>query len=326
MHQNTIKTCYNIQGGGLIFMKVHFLGTGAGLPSKFRHTQATILELNPIKQEYWLFDACEAVQHQILHTNIKLSKLTRIFITHLHGDHIFGLPGLLTSRSFQGGEGKLLTIYGPEGIKAFIELSLNVSGSHLNYPIEVIELSENEFNTTIDGIQIKALLLDHGIDSYGYRIEFPETIGNIIQEKLENKQIYPGPIYQLFKSKEYVEFNGELLRTKDFRTDNIPGKIIVFFGDTKPCNNELTLVSNADIVIHECTYLEGPLDLSHKYYHTHIQDIIALNSQSNVKQFLLNHISNRYLEEEIEVLKNKIQVENPELNFQLVKDFDIFEI
>ena len=81
----------------------------------------------------WLFDCGEATQHQILHTSIKPSKIENIFITHLHGDHLYGLPGLLASRSFQGGESKL-TIYGPKGVKDYVETSLQVSGTYLKYP------------------------------------------------------------------------------------------------------------------------------------------------------------------------------------------------
>src|SRR5690625_4562521 len=116
-------------------MDIQFLGTGAGLPSKERNVSSIALSLLQEINHIWLFDCGEATQHQILHTSIKPRKINKIFITHLHGDHIFGLPGLLSSRSFQSGEE--LTIYGPAGINEFIQTSLEVSGSHVTYPLQI---------------------------------------------------------------------------------------------------------------------------------------------------------------------------------------------
>ena len=95
-------------------MELLFLGTGAGIPAKTRNVTCTALKLLEERNAVWLFDCGEATQHQILHTTIKPRKIEKIFITHMHGDHVYGLPGLLGSRSFQGGEDEL-TIYGPKG-------------------------------------------------------------------------------------------------------------------------------------------------------------------------------------------------------------------
>ena len=94
-------------------MELQFLGTGAGSPSKARNVTCTALKTGGKNNEVWLFDCGEATQHQILRTNIRPGKIRRIFITHLHGDHIFGLPGLLGSRSFLGGADEPLSLYGP---------------------------------------------------------------------------------------------------------------------------------------------------------------------------------------------------------------------
>src|SRR5690625_2734021 len=99
-------------------MKLTFLGTGAGIPSKVRNVSAIALDLLQQANCMWLFDCGEGTQHQILHTSIKPRKINKIFITHLHGDHIFGLPGFLSSRSFQGGN-LPLTVYGPTGTKEY---------------------------------------------------------------------------------------------------------------------------------------------------------------------------------------------------------------
>lgn len=306
-------------------MKITFLGTSAGLPTKERNTQTIILSLAPLNNTFWLFDAGEACQHQILHTNIKLGKLDHIFITHLHGDHIFGLPGLLTSRSFQGGENKPLKVFGPKGIKAYIETTLLISGSHLNYPLEIIEIADGDV-LYIDQIKVNVGMLKHGIDSFGYRIQFPDTEGNLISEKLIEAGIQPGPIYQQFKTQEFVEVDGIIYETKNYRNPNKPGKIITIFGDTMPCEAEIDLANTADVIVHESTYLDGDLDLSHKYYHSHIDDVAKLVAESHAKKVLINHVSNRYDLQDIALLKDVIQHKYPEMVFEIVKDFDNFEI
>src|SRR5690625_4881951 len=150
-------------------MKIKFLGTGAGIPSKERNVTSILLDLTQEINKLWLFDCGEATQHQILHTSIKPRKMNKIFITHLHGDHIFGLPGMLSSRSFLGGTDPL-TIFGPKGIEQFVETSLSISQTHLSYPIHYIELEESGKVFEDDSFIVDCVQLDHNIKSYGYRI------------------------------------------------------------------------------------------------------------------------------------------------------------
>ncbi len=173
-------------------MELIFLGTGAGIPSKERNVSAVALNLLQELNSIWLFDCGEATQHQILHTSIKPRKINKIFITHMHGDHIFGLPGLLSSRSFQGGK-ELLTVYGPSGIKNYIETSLQASGTHLTYPLAIKEIEEGQlFDDPLFTVYCKKL--EHGIPSYGYRIVEKEKPGELLVEKLKSTGIQPGPI------------------------------------------------------------------------------------------------------------------------------------
>lgn len=306
-------------------MRITFLGTSAGLPTKERNTQTIVLSLTPYDNSYWLFDAGEACQHQILHTNIKLGKLTHIFITHMHGDHIFGLPGLLTSRSFQGGENKPLTVYGPAGIREYIESTLSLSGAHLNYPLQIIEIEDND-EFIINKITVNVRLLNHGMPSYGYRIQFPDTEGNLLSEKLIAQGIHPGPIYQQFKTQPNVEIDGVVYETKEYRLPDKRGKVISIFGDTMPCDAEISLAQHADVIVHESTYLDGDIDLSHKYYHSHIDDVAYLMQQSGAQKIYINHVSNRYDLEAIKCLQHQIAQNYPYMNFEIVKDFDSYEI
>ncbi|RIL70994.1 ribonuclease Z [Staphylococcus devriesei] len=306
-------------------MEVTFFGTSAGLPTKERNTQAIALNLEPYSNSIWLFDVGEGTQHQILHHSIKLGKVNHIFITHMHGDHIFGLPGLLTSRSFQGGEDKPLTIIGPKGLQNFIETTLKLSESHLNYPITYIEI-DNNFTYHHDGFTVSAKLLNHGIPSYGYRIESPTTPGTIDVNALKAIGLEPGPKYQEVKVYETFEHEGQIFNSDDFKGPAKPGPIVSIFGDTKPCKNEFYIAKNADVMVHEATYIEGDKTLANNYHHSHIEDVFDLIERANVKRSLITHLSNRYNHDVIDSIKDDLQSKDQTPNFEFVKDFDTFKI
>jgi ribonuclease Z len=305
-------------------MEVTFFGTSAGLPTKDRNTQAIALNLEPYSNSIWLFDVGEGTQHQILHHSIKLGKVDHIFITHMHGDHIFGLPGLLTSRSFQGGEDKPLTLIGPTGLQQFIETALKLSESHLNYPITYIEI-DNNFTYHHNGFTVSSRLLNHGIPSYGYRIEAPTTPGTIDVTALKAIGLEPGPKYQEVKMFDTFEYNNQIYLSKDFKGPAKPGPIVTIFGDTKPCDNEYILAENADIMIHEATYIDGDKILANNYHHSHIDDVFRLIYQSNVKKSFITHLSNRYNLEDIEEINRALKEMKDTPNFEFVKDFDTFK-
>src|SRR5699024_1250858 len=125
-------------------MEIKFLGTGAGVPSKERNVSSLALNLTEEINHIWLFDCGEATQHQILRTNLKPRKINKIIITHLHGDHIYVLPGLLKSGSFSNND-DLLNIYGHQWIKEYIGKNLKINQTNLTYPLEIIEFHEGIF-------------------------------------------------------------------------------------------------------------------------------------------------------------------------------------
>ena len=302
-------------------MEITFFGTSAGLPTKERNTQAIALNLEPYSNNIWLFDVGEGTQHQILHHSIKLGKVDHIFITHMHGDHIFGLPGLLTSRSFQGGEGKPLTLIGPKGIKAFIETTLRLSESKLNYPITYIEI-ENHLSYQNNGFNVEAHMLNHGIPSFGYRIEAPYTSGKIDVSALKEIGLEPGPKYQDVKNNETFEYNGIIYNSKDFKGDAVKGPVIAIFGDTMPCQNEEIIADHANVMVHESTYIEGDKSLANNYHHSHIEDVFTLIENAHVDYSLITHMSNRYTIEEVETISKSLKSLPTTPPFKFVKDFD----
>ena len=281
-----------------------FLGTGAGVPAKARNVTAIALQLLEERGKVWLFDCGEATQHQILKTAVKPRKIEKIFITHLHGDHIFGLPGLLSSRSFQGGVEKL-TVYGPKGIDAYITTSLQVSATHLKYPLEIIEIEEGVIFED-DQFTVTALELDHGIYSVGYRIVEKDRQGSLLVDQLREQGVQPGPLYKALKNGESVCLeDGRTINGKDYLSAPQKGRIITILGDTRVCENALVLADSADYLIHEATFSAEETELAKAYFHSTTIQAAETAKKAGVKHLVLTHISSRYTLEDAERLKEE---------------------
>lgn len=274
-------------------MEICFLGTGAGLPSKGRNVSSIALNLLQEINSVWLFDCGEATQHQILHTTIKPRKINKIFITHLHGDHIFGLPGLLSSRSFLDGNDEV-TVYGPTGIKKFIKTSLSVSRTHLTYPLKIVEydvgvIFEDEHFT------VSTVKLDHGIPSYGFKIEEHDKLGELLVDKLKEAGIMPGPIYKQIKENDTTILeDGRTIKRKDFVGPRKQGRTVTIFGDTRFIQEHYQFINGSNLLIHEATFDKDSDELANKYFHSTTVEAAQLARLGNVKQLVLTHISSRY--------------------------------
>lgn len=301
-------------------MELIFLGTGSGIPSKSRNVSALALTLLQEENSIWLFDCGEATQHQILHTSIKPSKINKIFITHLHGDHIFGLPGFLSSRSFQGGN-DLLTIYGPPGIKKYVETSLKVSGTHLTYPLSIIEFTEGEIMKN-DNFTVFTKKLEHGIASYGFRIVEKDKTGHLLVDKLQAQGIEPGPIYQRIKENDVVTTNdGKTIHCEHFLGSAKKGRIITILGDTRNSEKFQQFAANSDVLVHEATFDHSKMELARQYFHSTTVQAATLARDSETKKLLLTHISSRYQKEESQTLLHEAQAifTNAELAYDLYR-------
>jgi len=304
-------------------MELIFLGTGAGVPSKERNVSAIALSILEEVNNIWLFDCGEATQHQILYTSIKPRKINKIFITHLHGDHLFGLPGLLSSRSFQGGDSPL-TIYGPKGIKRFIDVSLKASGSHLTYPLEIIELSSGILFTHSQ-FEVSCQKLEHGVSSYGFRIKEKDKIGELKVDKLKDIGITPGPIYKKIKEHETTELSdGRVIRRKEFIGPPKKGRVLSILGDTRSTSKNVSFIEDSDVLIHEATFEDEAQEQAHKYFHSTTTEAAQLAKDGHVKKLILTHISSRYQKEDLPRLLKEAQAIFP--NTTLAEDFSRFNV
>lgn len=299
-------------------MELFFLGTGAGIPAKLRNVTSIALKLLEERGSVWLFDCGEATQHQILHTNLKPRRVEKIFITHLHGDHIYGLPGFLSSRSFQGGESRV-TIYGPTGIKEYVETSLSVSQTYLKYPLNFVEVHDGIVFED-EQFTVEAKLLEHGISSYGYRIVEKDHPGILLIDKLREMGVPPGPIFKRIKNGEIVTLeNGTVIDGKQFTGPDIKGRVVTILGDTRQCEAAKKLAQDADLLVHEATFSDGEEKLAHEYNHSTTVQAASTAKAANVKKLCLTHISSRYDRDAAKILLGEAKHVFPDT--EMAEDF-----
>jgi ribonuclease Z len=241
----------------------------------------------------WMFDCGEATQHQVLHSPMRLTKLEKIFITHLHGDHIFGIPGLLASRSSQGADTPL-DIYGPPGIKIYVDTVLKISQSYLQYEIRVFEI---EVGTIFEDEQflVRADLLQHGIPSFGYRIEEKNLPGTFFPELAKQAGVPEGPLFAQLKRGEIVTLaNGSQVDGKQFVGPEQLGRSLMIAGDTRRSDVIVDLARDVDVLVHEATFIDEQAALANRYFHSTAAQAAQVALQASVGALILTHISARY--------------------------------
>lgn len=286
-------------------MELLFLGTGSGVPAKHRNVSSIALKLLEERNSVWLFDCGEATQHQILHTTLKPRKVEKIFITHMHGDHIFGLPGFLSSRAFQGGETPVC-IYGPKGIKKYVLTSLKLSGTYVKYPLKFHEFESDGIIFQDEQFTVSVKKLQHGIPSFGYRIEEADQEGMLMSDKLKELGVPFGPLFGKLKNGESVTLeDGQIIHGKDFIGPHKKGRIVTILGDTVKHDNSKELAENADVLVHESTFGHIDAKLAKEYNHSTNTDAAQIASEAGVKKLLLTHISARYLQPDIKQLEKE---------------------
>lgn len=287
-------------------MYIQFLGTGAGMPSKQRNVTSIALSLLDEIGEVWLFDCGEATQHQIMHTAIRPRRVTRIFVTHLHGDHIYGLPGFLGSRSFLGGE-EPLTVYGPSGIREFITTVLRVSKTHLNYELNIIEINEGTVLET-DAFTVHAKKLEHVIECFGFRVEQKPLPGQLHIDRARSLGVPKGPLLRDLKNGLDITLDdGTVVYSKDVVDAEKPGFTVAVLGDTRYCEASIELSRNADIVIHEATFDAANEQLARDYGHATNVEAATIAKLAGAKHVILTHISARFTDHDVVQLLNEAQ-------------------
>ncbi|HEM5570088.1 ribonuclease Z [Streptococcus suis] len=309
-------------------MQIQFLGTGAGQPSKARNVSSLALKLLDEINQVWLFDCGEGTQNQILETTIRPRKVAKIFITHLHGDHIFGLPGFLSSRSFQSSDEQTdIDIYGPVGIRYFVLASLKVSGTRLPYRIHFHEFDVDTVGQVLetDKFTVFAEKLDHTIPCVGYRVIQKDLEGTLDAEALRAAGVPFGPLFGKIKNGQNVTLeDGTEIIASDYISPPRPGKVVTILGDTRKCHASVRLAVNADVLVHEATYGKGDEKIARKHGHSTNMEAAQVAKDAGAKRLLLNHISPRFLSKDISQLRKDASTVFEKVH--IVKDLEEIEL
>ncbi len=274
-------------------MEITFLGTSSGVPTRSRNVSSVALKL-PQRAEVWLFDCGEGTQHQILRSDIRTSQLTRIFITHLHGDHIFGLMGLLASCGLAG-SGQDVDIYGPPGLADYLKACAKYSYTHLSAGVKVHTIQESGLVYEDAEFKVSCQLLKHRVPAYGYRIEEKDRAGRFNVEKAIALGIPSGPIYGQLKRGETVTLpNGKRIRGTDLCEPDEPGRKMAYCTDTVFCESAITLAQDVDVVIHEATFAHQDAQLAFDRLHSTSTMAAQVALAAQARQLIMTHFSPRY--------------------------------
>jgi len=276
-------------------LQITFLGTSAGVPTRARNVSAVALRL-PQRAEVWLFDCGEGTQHQLQHTSLKLGQITRIFITHLHGDHLFGLMGLLASCGLAGAA-QQIHLYGPAGLADYVRVCGQISHTMLSDSL-VIHTIEPGLVYRDEQFSVRCELLKHRIRAFGYRVTESDHPGKFALEKALALGLPPGPLYGRLSRGESVQLpDGRTLNGHDFNGPTEPGRSFVYCTDTIYCRNAVTLAEHADLLIHEATFAAQDAHLAEQSLHSTTTMAARVAQEAQVRQLILTHFSPRYVKD-----------------------------
>lgn len=307
-------------------MEITFLGTSSGVPTRFRNVSSIALRL-PQRAEVWLLDCGEATQHQLLRSEVKISQLTRIFITHLHGDHIFGLMGLLASCGLAG-VGQGIELYGPPGLADYLKACCKYSATHLSHRIRVNTIEGDGLLYEDDEFRVSCGLLKHRIPAYGYRIEEKDRPGRLRVEEAQALGIPSGPLYGKLKRGETVTLpDGRRIAGSRLCDPTESGRKLAYCTDTVFCDGAVQLAQGVDVLIHEATFAHQDAEMAFERLHSTSTMAAQVALLANVRELIMTHFSPRYAPGNSLQLQDLLaEAQAIFANTRLAKDFLCYEI
>ncbi len=263
-----------------------FLGTSSMVPTKQRNHSGILLSY---KTENILMDCGEGTQRQIKIAGVKPAKITRLLISHWHGDHVFGIPGLMSTMGADK-EGLLLRIYGPPGTKKYLEHLFQSFAAKDIIAHEIYEVKEGVIAETEDFILV-AHRLQHSVPCFGF--SFQEKDRRRINVAKAKKLGLNGPVLGELQQGKDVVVKGKKIKAEEV-TYVVPGKKISYIADTVPCAGANKLAENADLLISEGTHLDEIKEKTEKYMHLTVKQAALIASENNAKKLIVTHLSPRY--------------------------------
>ncbi|MES2544169.1 MAG: ribonuclease Z [Bacteroidota bacterium] len=300
-------------------MNLTILGCYAATPRTFTNPTSQVLE---IRNRLFLIDCAEGTQTQLRKNKIRFSKINHIFISHLHGDHFYGLIGLVSTFMLLN-RTQDLHIYGPKGIKEIILLQLKLSNSYTNYSLFFHELQSTESEVVFEDkkVIVKTIPLKHRVYTNGYLFQEKTGERKLNVDAVQHFEIESCYYQNIKNGKDITLDDGRVIENEKLTFDPIPPKSYAFCSDTVYNENIIDIIKNVDVLYHESTFLDSEEILAAKTMHSTAKQAAKIALKSNAKQLILGHYSTRY--DNIEFFKHEAETVFP--NVILADDGRSFE-
>jgi ribonuclease Z len=290
-------------------MEIQFLGTSSGTPTKTRNVSG--LALRSFAAGYWyLIDCGEGTQHRILHTSLSLRNLRAIFITHIHGDHCYGLPGLLASAGMLD-RTEHLFIVGPAPVWEFVQCVFQNTHLLLPYPVEIIDVNDAPGFAQLPDFDVRFTALSHRVPSFAYSFEEKLIENKLNVARLKSDGLQPGPAWgQLQQGDDVAMSDGRVFHARDYLLPLRKPRKIIVGGDNDTPALLASESENADVLIHEATYTEEILiKMGPGPQHSSAKNVAQFANGAKIRNLVLTHFSPRYQEQKGKLSMSDIEAE-----------------
>jgi len=272
-------------------LRVTFLGTAGSVPTPKRSLPAIAIQR---EDELLIFDCGEGIQRQMIQAGVGFHRKTKVFITHLHGDHVLGLPGLLQTMSLMDRERKL-EIYGPPGIEAFVNAIQQTVQFNLTFTLEILEIKDADIACEEREYEVRAVWADHVVPSLAYALIEKPRPGKFNPKKAKALGIPEGPLWSKLQHGSAVKLpNGQVFKSEEVVGPQRLGRKIVYTGDTRPTENVVELARNSDLLIHDGTLDDELTDKAYEDGHSTASQAAEVAKKAKVAWLILTHVSARY--------------------------------
>ncbi|MFN8109486.1 MAG: ribonuclease Z [Thermoleophilia bacterium] len=295
---------------------ITLLGTAASAPTAARGTAATLLTRGGLRV---LVDCGEGTQRQLLRSGIGLVDLDAILITHMHADHVLGLPGLLKTYALRA-RSQPLRLVGPRGLAAFMQQMAPLIG-RLPFPLEQTEVGGGGAAWREAGLRIEAFDTSHRVPSVGYALVEDDRPGAFDVDAAVALGVPPGPMFGVLQRGGAVEVAGATVTPEQVLGEARSGRRVVITGDTEPCAGTVQAAAGADVLVHEATFLEAERDRARETGHSTAREAAEVAGRAGVTLLALTHISSRFMPRDVRAEAREVFP-----NTVTPRDFDRIEV
>jgi ribonuclease Z len=271
-------------------MRVTFLGTSGAVPTTERNPSALLVER---EGDRLLFDCGEGTQRQMMRFETGFD-VGHVFLTHLHGDHVLGLAGLLQTWDFNERD-RPLAVHAPAGTRSRVEQLIAPTGEHPSYPVRIHQIEAGDTVLDREEYEVRAIDVDHRTTAVGYVLVEDDRKGRFDREKAEEELgLEPGPEYSKLHRGEAVEHEGRTIQPEEVVGPPRPGRRFVYTGDTRPTDAVIDAAEDADLLVHDATFGDDHHDRAQKTAHSTAREAATVAREAGAKRLALTHLSTRY--------------------------------